>query len=212
MCMYGGGAVPQGGVGDRHLVTVPQEVVGDRLPWGGERQGGGGVPAFVRHEPNLVCIAICASRASSPPPKTKRGSTQDPSAAHGPAIRQPSARRYLETLVSQSGLFFRNEIFLFSFSLKTARGCRWRDSLNRRRLTLNRRRLVLNGRRLAGHPKAVALRRFECNRRSAIFFALRTALQSITECRQLSSDGHQAACPQFQSLPRSVSLELNSTR
>ena len=42
MCMYGGGAVPQGGVGDRHLVTVPQEVVGDRLPWGGERQGGGG--------------------------------------------------------------------------------------------------------------------------------------------------------------------------
>ena len=41
--MYGGGAVPQGGVGDRHLVTVPQGVVGDRLPWGGERQGGGGV-------------------------------------------------------------------------------------------------------------------------------------------------------------------------
>ena len=41
--VYGGGAVPQGGVGDRHLVTVPQGVVGDRLPWGGERQGGGGV-------------------------------------------------------------------------------------------------------------------------------------------------------------------------
>ena len=35
--------VPQGGVGDRHLVTIPQGVVGDRLPWGGERQGGGGV-------------------------------------------------------------------------------------------------------------------------------------------------------------------------
>ena len=34
--------VPQGVVGDRHLVTVPQGVVGDRLPWGGERQGGGG--------------------------------------------------------------------------------------------------------------------------------------------------------------------------
>ena len=33
---------PRGGVGDRHLVTVPQGVVGDRLPWGGERQGGGG--------------------------------------------------------------------------------------------------------------------------------------------------------------------------
>ena len=41
MCVYGGGAVPQGGVGDRHLVTIPQGVVGDRLPWGGERQGGG---------------------------------------------------------------------------------------------------------------------------------------------------------------------------
>ena len=43
--VYGGGAVPQGGVGDRHLVTIPQGVVGDRLPWGGERQGGGGVPS-----------------------------------------------------------------------------------------------------------------------------------------------------------------------
>ena len=32
---------PGGGVGDRHLVTIPQGVVGDRLPWGGERQGGG---------------------------------------------------------------------------------------------------------------------------------------------------------------------------
>ena len=36
MCVYGGGVVPQGGVGDRHLVTIPQGVVGDRLPWGGE--------------------------------------------------------------------------------------------------------------------------------------------------------------------------------
>ena len=44
--VYGGGAVPQGGVGDRHLVTVPQGVVGDRLPWGGERQGGGGGVCF----------------------------------------------------------------------------------------------------------------------------------------------------------------------
>ena len=33
---------PLGVVGDRHLVTVPQGVVGDRLPWGGEGQGGGG--------------------------------------------------------------------------------------------------------------------------------------------------------------------------
>ena len=40
MCVYGGSAVPQGGVGDRHLVTVPQGVVGDRLPWGGEEQWG----------------------------------------------------------------------------------------------------------------------------------------------------------------------------
>ena len=41
MCVYGWGVVPQGGVGDRHLVTIPQGVVGDRLPWGGERHGGG---------------------------------------------------------------------------------------------------------------------------------------------------------------------------
>ena len=41
MCVYGGSAVPQGELGDRHLVTVPQGVVGDRLPWGGEGQGGG---------------------------------------------------------------------------------------------------------------------------------------------------------------------------
>ena len=40
MCVYGWGVVPQGGVGDRHLVTIPQGVVGDRLPWGGERHGG----------------------------------------------------------------------------------------------------------------------------------------------------------------------------
>ena len=32
-----------GGVGGRHLATVPQGVVGDRLPWGGAgRRGGGG--------------------------------------------------------------------------------------------------------------------------------------------------------------------------
>ena len=34
---------PGGGVGDRHLVTIPHGVVGDRLPWGGKRQGGGRV-------------------------------------------------------------------------------------------------------------------------------------------------------------------------
>ena len=42
ICVYGSSAVPQEGVGDRHLVTVPQGVVGDSLPWGGEGQGGGG--------------------------------------------------------------------------------------------------------------------------------------------------------------------------
>ena len=46
MCVYGWGVVPQGGVGDRHLVTIPQGVVGDRLPWGGERQGGGVPPTI----------------------------------------------------------------------------------------------------------------------------------------------------------------------
>ena len=35
MCVYRRGVVPQGGVGDRHLVTIPQGVVGDRLPQGG---------------------------------------------------------------------------------------------------------------------------------------------------------------------------------
>ena len=43
MCVYGGSAVPEGGVGDRHLVTVPQGVVGDRLPWGWGQDRGGGV-------------------------------------------------------------------------------------------------------------------------------------------------------------------------
>ena len=35
---HGGG----GGGGGRHLVTVPQGVVGGRLPWDGEGRGGGG--------------------------------------------------------------------------------------------------------------------------------------------------------------------------
>ena len=62
MCMYGGGVVPQGGVGDRHLVTIPQGVVGDRLPWGGERQGGG-VPLWAlqdgeRHMEEMICFVF----------------------------------------------------------------------------------------------------------------------------------------------------------
>ena len=67
-CVYGGGAVPQGGGGDRHLVTVPQGVVGDRLPWGGERQRGGGVLLFVGLHvcamdcsPTVQLIHICVS-------------------------------------------------------------------------------------------------------------------------------------------------------
>ena len=63
MCMYGGGVVPQGGVGDRHLVTIPQGVVGDRIPWGGERQGGGGVTKLVsvnNLKPFLVGLHVCA--------------------------------------------------------------------------------------------------------------------------------------------------------
>ena len=49
MCVYGWGVVPQGGLGDRHLVSIPQGVVGDRLPWGGERHGGGRVPTNKQH-------------------------------------------------------------------------------------------------------------------------------------------------------------------
>ena len=45
---------PPGGGGDRHLATVPQEVVGDRLPWGGERQGGGRVGTLMLFG-NLPC-------------------------------------------------------------------------------------------------------------------------------------------------------------
>ena len=62
MCVCGGSAVPQGGVGDRHLVTVPQGVVGDRLPWGGERQGPGG------YEHSGI----------PPPPVSKNRLTQEP--------------------------------------------------------------------------------------------------------------------------------------
>ena len=42
MCVYGSSAIPQAGVGDGHLVTVPQGVVGDCLPWVGKDNGGGG--------------------------------------------------------------------------------------------------------------------------------------------------------------------------
>ena len=44
MCVHGGSAVPQGGMGDRHLATAPRDVAGDRLPSGGA--GHGGVPQW----------------------------------------------------------------------------------------------------------------------------------------------------------------------
>ena len=63
MCVYGGGAVPQGEVGDRHLVTIPQGVVGDCLPWGGERQGGGRVAMAHHKYLNLATIVTHYMRA-----------------------------------------------------------------------------------------------------------------------------------------------------
>ena len=39
-----GGVVPQGGVGDRHLVTIPQGVVGTVFPGVGNDKGGEGTP------------------------------------------------------------------------------------------------------------------------------------------------------------------------
>ena len=75
MCVYGGGAVPQGGVGDRHLVTVPQGVVGDPLPWGGEGQGDGmGVcPTPARH---VARPTLCVSGLCHRLPRTGLGATQ----------------------------------------------------------------------------------------------------------------------------------------
>ena len=66
MCAYGGGAVPQGGVGDRHLATVPQGVVGDRLPWGGERQGGGGYVVHTKYSCRSLCVGVLLHVPSIP--------------------------------------------------------------------------------------------------------------------------------------------------
>ena len=43
MCVYGGSAVPQGGLGDCHLATVPRGCGGglSSLGWGRTRRGGG---------------------------------------------------------------------------------------------------------------------------------------------------------------------------
>ena len=58
MCVYGWGVAPQGGMGDRHLVTIPQGVVGDRLPWGGERRGGGGVLSCTKYPTLKVPLSL----------------------------------------------------------------------------------------------------------------------------------------------------------
>ena len=47
-------------MGDRHLVTIPQGVVGDRLPWGGERQGGGGGTSVATAAEAFCCTASLA--------------------------------------------------------------------------------------------------------------------------------------------------------
>ena len=62
MCVYGWGVVPQGGVGDRHLVTIPQGVLGDRLPWGGERHGGVRVLERTRSELMVVVEGVMHAR------------------------------------------------------------------------------------------------------------------------------------------------------
>ena len=58
MCVYGRGAVPQGGGGGPSL-TVPQGVVGDRLPWGGEGRGGGGMSVSSSSSSN--CTSTCSA-------------------------------------------------------------------------------------------------------------------------------------------------------
>ena len=78
MCVYGGSAVPQGGRGGRHLVTVPQGVVGDRLPYAGEGQGGGvhewvastsfrQAMSCMGSEASLLGCALCAVSLISAP-------------------------------------------------------------------------------------------------------------------------------------------------
>ena len=54
--LYGGSAVPGGGGG--HLVTVPQGVVGDRLPWGGERQWRRGVLPTTCFSVHCMCFRV----------------------------------------------------------------------------------------------------------------------------------------------------------
>ena len=60
-------------------------------------------------------------------------------------LPSPHVRRALPLA---PGLSFRKAIVLFPFFIEDRGGCRWQDSVNRRRLTLNRQRLALNRRRL----------------------------------------------------------------
>ena len=46
-------------MGDCHLVTIPQGSVGDRLPWGGERQGGGRVLFFCIIDLYVYHLSVC---------------------------------------------------------------------------------------------------------------------------------------------------------
>ena len=60
-CAYGGSAVPQRGVGDRHLVTVPQGCWGTVFPGSGQDKGGG----------TLSGGTIVDIFAGTPPPPTE---------------------------------------------------------------------------------------------------------------------------------------------
>ena len=56
MCVHGGSAVPEGGVGDRHLVTVPTGWWGTVFPGVGNDKGRGGYQEWL-HEVDLsFCI------------------------------------------------------------------------------------------------------------------------------------------------------------
>ena len=50
MCVYGGGAVPKGGLGDRHLATVPRRWWGTVFRGVGNDKGGGeGISILCKH-------------------------------------------------------------------------------------------------------------------------------------------------------------------
>ena len=57
MCVYGWGVVSQGGVGDRHLVTIPQGVVGTVFPGVGNDTRGGGYETSLAGPTMIPCRA-----------------------------------------------------------------------------------------------------------------------------------------------------------